>query len=174
LARLAAGGGPIAVAACRCVDTTEPDDEAAQFYDKVPKQFLYSRVQAAAALSMSKGRLDELIRQEDHRGEGRPAGEIQAGGSAGLRGLSASHRRDSGGGRTVPARDDAAIMALPLEVRDLQRLRASQEAEAAVNLQPNRRCMRVIYYSACRALRVGGQSYLLRRGNASTYRWRPQ
>jgi hypothetical protein len=40
------GGGPIAVAACRLVDTTQPGDD--QFYDKVPKQFLYWRRQAAA------------------------------------------------------------------------------------------------------------------------------
>jgi len=43
------------------VDTRESEGDDPQFYDKVPKQFLYSREQAAA-LSMSKTRLDELIR----------------------------------------------------------------------------------------------------------------
>jgi excisionase family DNA binding protein len=38
------------------------DDAAAQFYDKVPKQFLYTKQQAATALAMSTGRLNDLIR----------------------------------------------------------------------------------------------------------------
>jgi excisionase family DNA binding protein len=38
------------------------DDAAAQFYDKVPKQFLYTKQQAATALAMSMGRLNDLIR----------------------------------------------------------------------------------------------------------------
>jgi excisionase family DNA binding protein len=37
-------------------------DAAAQFYDKVPKQFLYTKQQAATALAMSTGRLNDLIR----------------------------------------------------------------------------------------------------------------
>src|SRR3984885_12088047 len=45
------------------VETIDADDDApAQFYDKVPKQFLYSKQQAATALSMSTGRLNDLIR----------------------------------------------------------------------------------------------------------------
>lgn len=49
--------------ACRCVDATQSDDDGrAEFYDKVPKQFLYSRKQAADTLSMGLPRLDELIR----------------------------------------------------------------------------------------------------------------
>lgn len=38
------------------------NDAAAQFYDKVPKQFLYTKQQAATALAMSTGRLNDLIR----------------------------------------------------------------------------------------------------------------
>lgn len=38
------------------------DDAAAQFYDKVPKQFLYTKQQAATALATSTGRLNDLIR----------------------------------------------------------------------------------------------------------------
>ena len=38
------------------------DDAAAQFYDEVPKQFLYTKQQAATALAMSTGRLNDLIR----------------------------------------------------------------------------------------------------------------
>jgi excisionase family DNA binding protein len=38
------------------------DDAAAQFYDKVPKQFLYTKQQAATALAMSMDRLNDLIR----------------------------------------------------------------------------------------------------------------
>jgi excisionase family DNA binding protein len=38
------------------------DDAATQFYDKVPKQFLYTKQQAATALAMSTGRLNDLIR----------------------------------------------------------------------------------------------------------------
>ena len=38
------------------------DDAAAQFYDKVPKQFLYTKQQAATALALSTGRLNDLIR----------------------------------------------------------------------------------------------------------------
>ena len=38
------------------------DDAAAQLYDKVPKQFLYTKQQAATALAMSTGRLNDLIR----------------------------------------------------------------------------------------------------------------
>jgi excisionase family DNA binding protein len=38
------------------------DNAAAQFYDKVPKQFLYTKQQAATALAMSTGRLNDLIR----------------------------------------------------------------------------------------------------------------
>jgi excisionase family DNA binding protein len=45
------------------VETINADDDApAQFYDKVPKQFLYSKQQAATALAMSTGRLNDLIR----------------------------------------------------------------------------------------------------------------
>src|SRR3984885_10036666 len=45
------------------VETIDADDDApAQFYDKVPKQFLYSKQQAATALAMSTGRLNDLIR----------------------------------------------------------------------------------------------------------------
>jgi excisionase family DNA binding protein len=45
------------------VDRVDADDEAAaQFYDKVPKQFLYTKQQAATALAMSAGHLNELIR----------------------------------------------------------------------------------------------------------------
>jgi excisionase family DNA binding protein len=44
------------------VDATQSDDDGgAQFYDEVPKQFLYTRRQAAAAFAMSLARLDELI-----------------------------------------------------------------------------------------------------------------
>ena len=51
------------MAACGRVDTTGTDEvDGAQFYDKVPKQFLYTRQHAAAALAMSTARLDELIR----------------------------------------------------------------------------------------------------------------
>ena len=38
------------------------DDAAALFYAKVPKQFLYTKQQAATALAMSTGRLNDLIR----------------------------------------------------------------------------------------------------------------
>jgi excisionase family DNA binding protein len=38
------------------------NDAAAQFYDNVPKQFLYTKQQAATALAMSTGRLNDLIR----------------------------------------------------------------------------------------------------------------
>jgi excisionase family DNA binding protein len=38
------------------------DDAAALFYAKVPKQFLYTKQQAATALAMSTGHLNELIR----------------------------------------------------------------------------------------------------------------
>ncbi|WP_145013126.1 hypothetical protein [Mycobacterium marseillense] len=63
------------------MDATQADDDrSAQFYEKVPKQFLYTRQQAAAALAMSKARLDELIRgQEDHRGKRRRQSEIHPG-----------------------------------------------------------------------------------------------
>lgn len=46
------------------MDTIDADDgaSAAQFYDKVPKQFLYTKEQAAAALAMSTGHPDELVR----------------------------------------------------------------------------------------------------------------
>jgi excisionase family DNA binding protein len=38
------------------------DDAAALFYDKVPKQFLYTKQQAATALAMSAAHLNELMR----------------------------------------------------------------------------------------------------------------
>jgi excisionase family DNA binding protein len=45
------------------VDKNDADDDAAAlFYDKVPKQFLYTKQQAATALAMSTGHLNELIR----------------------------------------------------------------------------------------------------------------
>ncbi|MDT5045677.1 MAG: Helix-turn-helix domain, partial [Mycobacterium sp.] len=45
------------------VEKIDADDDApAQFYDKVPKQFLYTKQQAATALAMSTGRLNDLIR----------------------------------------------------------------------------------------------------------------
>jgi excisionase family DNA binding protein len=45
------------------VDKIDADDDAADLlYDKVPKQFLYTKQQAATALAMSPGHLNELIR----------------------------------------------------------------------------------------------------------------
>jgi excisionase family DNA binding protein len=45
------------------VDKVDADDDAAAlFHDKVPKQFLYTKQQAATALAMSTARLNELLR----------------------------------------------------------------------------------------------------------------
>jgi excisionase family DNA binding protein len=45
------------------VDKIDADDDAdALVYDQVPKQFLYTKQQAATALAMSTGHLNELIR----------------------------------------------------------------------------------------------------------------
>jgi excisionase family DNA binding protein len=45
------------------VDKVDADDDAAaQVYDQVPKQLLYTKQQAATALAMSTGHLNELVR----------------------------------------------------------------------------------------------------------------
>lgn len=45
------------------MDKIDADDDAADLlFDKVPKQFLYTKQQAATALAMSMGHLNELIR----------------------------------------------------------------------------------------------------------------